>query len=548
MDEWGRGPWFDPNAPEPADPGEAQPPQQPQRSTGGPRPTDTPAPGGRTPGASTPLSQRLGPDEWGDLDEFAADPDAATAGPAEGSGMRPRPTLSRPLYPPEPWNTPTYAPAARGIPSQPLHDAAQSLGQGAAGSGGTGGPTPSGRGKGRRRGQNVLALVLALLMVLLLVGSIGFVLINSPFKTAIATATDTPTVMGTPTDTPSPTPIPPPTAATVTLSPAMQQVSGSGSMTSCPSGCGITGDSYSQSQNATSAQYPASSVPQSELDGSISVTNHNSGPPWSVSSHDFTGGGYTCTVYNISLPAGATNSYSCTVYRSSPSSIPAHTIQATSDSQYSFISYDQPAALIGNGGYTVLQSDCDAADSNVEAPYNQAWANNWMASQSVPSGWILALNQPTFSLTNLSCPLGQHQSTAFNFTASVTANVNDAAYNPGAAQSLAGSRRDNALPEGYLWVSGSRGGCTPSVTNVASNNKVTLTCTASGTAYFDWTSDAKASLAAAVAGQTKTKALDTCNNHTTGVRPNSCSISITGGDGTLLPASASVVTIEVNGP
>ncbi len=472
--------------------------------------------------------------------------------------MRPRPTLSRPLYPPEPWNAYVGPTSGRyGPVSRPAWDESQPLGQGTAGIGGagnTGGPGGPGganrRGRGgRRRARSVLALLLVLLMVILLVGSIGFLLINSPIgkPTTAGAPTATPTVQGTPTDTPSPTPIPPPTAATVTLSPATKSVSGSGSMTSCPSGCNITGNSYSHSENHTSAQFSASNVVQTELDGTITVTNNNSTGSWDVSSHNFAGGAYYCTVYNISLIHGGTNTYACTIYVGTPTSLPAHTISAAKDSQFSYISYDQPNPLIGNGGYTVLQSDCDAAEADAKSPYSQTWANNYIAGQSIPSGWVLALSQPRFSLTNLTCPLGQHQSTSFTFTASVTANVNDAAYNPGAAQSLAGARRDNALPSGYLWVSGSRGGCNPTVTNVASNNKVTLNCSASGTAYVNWTDSTKASLSAAVAGQLKTKALDICN-HANGVRSNSCAISITGGDGTLLPDSASVVSIHVNGP
>src|SRR5947209_7551537 len=98
MDEWGRGPWFDPNAPEPTDAGDSADPGEtqalPPRSTGAPRPTDAPAPGARTPGASVPLSQRLGPDEWGDLDELAAaqgaDPDISGSQTTDLSGLRPR--------------------------------------------------------------------------------------------------------------------------------------------------------------------------------------------------------------------------------------------------------------------------------------------------------------------------------------------------------------------------------------------------------------------------------------------------------------------------
>lgn len=547
MDEWGRGPWFDPNVPELSDPGETQ--AIPPRSTGGPRPSDAPTPGGRTPGASVPLSQRLGPDEWGDLDELAtaqgADPAVSSGGPADGSGMRPRPTLSRPLYPPEPWNAYVGPTSGRyGPVSRPAWDELQPPGQGAAGGAGgpgnMGGPNQHGRGRGRRRGRSVLALLLLLLMLVLLVGSIGFVLINSPFKTPIAaSATATPTMMGTPTDTPSPTPIPPPTAAKVALSPTTQQFSSAGGMTSCPSGCDITGNSYSHSENASNS-FAATQQPQSELDGTIHVVN-NSSIDVTATNFVFTGGGYACDPRTFTVLKNKSLDVSCHIGLTSPSSIAANTIHGNVNGNAQ-VPYTQPAVIQGNGYYF---TDCTSANATLEAPYDQAWANGYMAGQSVPSGWKLALSQPKLSYTNLSCTY-QQQSGPFNFTASVTANVNDAAYNPGAAQSVAGSRRANLLPSGYLWAS--RTGCAPNVTGVDGSNKVSLNCSASGTAYYNWTSDAKANLAAAVAGLSKTAALDICNKHTNGVAANSCSISITGGDGTLLPASASVVTIQVNGP
>src|SRR5262249_19181896 len=158
--------------------------------------------------------------------------------------------------------------------------------------------------------------------------------------------------------------------------------------------------------------------------------------------------------------------------------------------------------------------NCTNAIGETENTLGTPWAQNWLAGQIIPSGWQLALDQPSITFTTVTCPQGQQQATAFNFTASSKTHVNDAAYNPAAAQALAGNRLSGLLPAGCLWESSSQTTCTPAVKGVDGNNKVTLSCAQSGTAYYNWTDALRAQLAGQLAGQSKASALATCGQTT----------------------------------
>jgi hypothetical protein len=352
---------------------------------------------------------------------------------------------------------------------------------------------------------------------------------------------DSPTATPTATAIPTATPIVP-TAATITFSAATTQRSSSGSMTSCPSGCNIVGVSYSNSQSFSSSN-PATPIPQSSLIGTIHVVNA-SNTPWSVSTYAFSGGGYTCAAQSVFVSAFSNRDFTCFIGISSPSSLPANTIKGTAATS---VTYTQPGALVGDAHYEVLSSDCQAALSDLHNNQGKLWAQAWFAGQSAPAGWKFALGSPSITFSGDSCPTGEQHTSAFNFTASTTTTVHNAAYNPAAAQSLASSRLDGTLPGGYQWQTSTRTTCTPSVKSVNSSNKVTLNCSDSGVAYYIWTRSAQSQLASKLAGHTKTQALATCNK-TAGVRANTCAISIIGGDGTVLPESADALVITAKGP
>jgi hypothetical protein len=333
-----------------------------------------------------------------------------------------------------------------------------------------------------------------------------------------------------------------PTAAMLSLSPASQQVSSPGQMTSCPIGCDLTGQTDSNSQQF-SVQTPASQVQQTALIGSIAAKNSGT-TTWSDTSYSFSGGGYACSAQPVTLLAGQTNpNIPCFIPLTSPSSIPAGTIHGTVS--VTSVTYTQPSPLTGNGGYDVLDSDCQSALGTSHSQ-GTTWAQGWIAGRTIPSGWRWARAQALISFSGDTCSpsVGTLQSAPFNFTASTTASVQNSAFNPAAAQSLAASRRDGMLPSGYQWKSGSRSTCTPSVSGVVSNGNVTLSCSDGGMAVYVWSEAQSSALAAKVAGQTKTTALSICNGWT-GVRSGSCAITIQGGDGTVLPADPKSVTVTV---
>jgi hypothetical protein len=408
----------------------------------------------------------------------------------------------------------------------------------------------SGSGKGGWQGTWTLLLVAALLVIVCasagmltgflpqLLGIRGASGSNHPRSSGVLDATTaTPTATVVPTATPVV-----PTTATISFSVATIQRTASGSMTSCPSGCNIVGDTYSNSQ-AFSSSNPATAIPQSSLIGTIHVVN-NSSTAWSASSYMFSGGGYQCATQSVYVSAASNRDFTCFIGISSPSSLPKNTINGTAAPN---VLFTQPAALVGDAHFEVLASDCQAALNDLHNNQGKPWAQTWFAGQSAPTGWTFALSSPSITFSGDSCPTGEQHTNAFNFTASITATVRDAAYNPATAQSLASSRLDSTLPGGYQWQTGTRTTCTPTVKSVDTNNKVTLNCLESGTAYYLWTSTAKGQLAASLANQTKVAALSICNK-TAGVRANSCAISIIGGDGSALPESAVALVITVRGP
>src|SRR5260221_1057200 len=332
------------------------------------------------------------------------------------------------------------------------------------------------------------------------------------------------------------------TAAGFTLAAASQQLTAAGDLTSCPSGCDLTGQTYSASRTF-SKQAPATQIPQTALSGTIQASNAGPGD-WSATSYSFKGGGFTCNPRNIYLPQGTSANYSCFISASSPSTVPANTINGTA-SNSPYVTYTQPAALQGNGSYQVTSADCQAALNDTKTNQGVAWAASWQSGQSIPGGWQWAKSAPTTSFSNDSCPVNQQQAAPFTFTASSTTTASNNAYNPAAAQSLAKARVNGQLPNGYAWKSGDPSACSVTV-KASSATSVTLACPASGTAVYVWTHALKAQLTPSLLGKSKDDALAVWNS-APGGQANSCAITLREG-ATSLPVAAKDVTIQINQP
>jgi hypothetical protein len=332
------------------------------------------------------------------------------------------------------------------------------------------------------------------------------------------------------------------TAAVITLTAASQHLTAASDLTSCPSGCDLTGQTYSASR-PFSKQASATQIPQTALSGTIHASNAGPGD-WSVSGYSFSGGGFTCNPRTITLPQGTSANYSCFISASSPSTVPAGTIAGTaSDSPH--VTYSQPTALQGNGSYQVTSADCQAALNDTKTNQGVAWAASWQSGQAIPGGWQWAKSAPSTSFSNDSCPVNQQQASQFNFTASSTTTASNNAYNPAAAQSLAKARLNSQLPSGYAWKSGNPSACSATV-KTSGGTSVTLACPASGTAVYAWTDTLKAELRAKLLGKSKDDAVAACNS-TPGVQANSCAVTLHDG-ATSLPDTAKDVTIQVNQP
>jgi hypothetical protein len=333
------------------------------------------------------------------------------------------------------------------------------------------------------------------------------------------------------------------TAAVVAFTTANQRLTFTNDVTSCPSGCDITGQTYSASQTF-SKQASASQIPQTALSGTIHVVNNGPGD-WSVSSYSFSKDGYSCNPRNIYLVQGAQADYSCFISASSPSSLAAGTIAGTANVSSPNVTFTQPTALQGNGSYQVTSADCQAALNYVKNTQGVTWAASWQAGQSIPGGWQWAKSAPSTAFSNDSCPSSQQQATAFNFTASSVTTASNSAYNPAAVQSLAKSRLNGQLPSGYVWRSGDPSACAVAVKSNGGST-VALTCPAAGTALYAWTDALKADLIAKLLSKSKDDALAACNS-APGIQPNTCVVTLRD-NATVLPDVAKDVTIQVNQP
>jgi len=328
----------------------------------------------------------------------------------------------------------------------------------------------------------------------------------------------------------------------ITLTAASQHLTTAGDLTSCPSGCDLTGQTYSASRTF-SKQASATQIPQTALSGTIHVINTGS-VDWGPISYQFKGGEFTCNPRTISLAAGASANYSCFISLSSPSTVPAGTIAGTASTSPN-VTYSQPAALQGNGSYQVTSADCQAELNDTKTNQGAAWAASWQSGQSIPGGWQWAKSAPTTSFSNDSCPVNQQQASQFTFIASSTTTASNNAYNPAAAQSLTKARLNSQLPSGYAWKSGDPSACSVTV-KTSGGTSVTLACPASGTAVYAWTDTLKAELRAKLLGKSKDDAVAACNS-TPGVQANSCAITLRDG-ATSVPDAAKDVTIQVNQP
>jgi hypothetical protein len=331
------------------------------------------------------------------------------------------------------------------------------------------------------------------------------------------------------------------TAAVVAFTAANQRLTFSGDVSSCPSGCDLTGQTFSASQTF-STQASASQISQTALSGTIHVVNNGS-IDWGPLSYSFSGGGYSCNPRTVNVPAfGGQANYSCFISVSSPSTLLAGTIAGTAAPN---VTFTQPAALVGNGFYEVTSADCQAALNDTKTSQGVAWAASWQAGQSIPGGWRWATSAPSTAFSNDSCPAGQQQASPFTFTASSVVTASNNAYDPAAAQSLAKSQVSGQLPAGYAWRSGDPSSCSATV-QASSGARVTLACPAAGTAVYVWTDALKADFAAKLLSKSKDDALAACNS-ASGIQVNTCVITLRD-NATMLPDAAKDLTIQVNQP
>lgn len=601
MDNWGRGPWFEPPAdaaPEEAGAGgkevaDGEQPTTARRATGGPATALPPLPGAVSrplsrevdnSGSSGPVAEGMTKETiqhpagmlgTGDSGTFprrampsrplrpAGSPDAGAQtqlwgepGPSGDFGRSASATASRALVPPIP-DGGSVDLGGSGGPSDPFGAREQGWNERLAPGGA---PPPNGKPRLRgRRGDDsdrrrlLVAWPLLIGLVVLLVACSAIGLLQSGWLNGSGTsvvahlpgASASATSSATATATANPLPL----AARLSVAPASQHIAAPGQMTSCPSGCDLAGQMASNSQ-AFSVQNPASPIPQSALTGTIVATNTGTStwaPQGYQFSGTFSGTTYKCAPQDISLPpASGPHNYPCFIAASSPSVIPLGTIHGTVTGSGVNVNYSQPADLTGNGEYEVLYSDCQAALDTVHGQ-GTTWAQGWIGSQHPPAGWQWARGQALIGFSGDTCPVGTTQPTAFTFTASTTASVQNSTYSPAAVQALAERRLDGLLPGGYQWKDGSRSTCTPSVSSVASNGTVTLSCSDGGVAIYVWSDAQRSALAGKVAGQSKTQALAICNGWK-GVRAGSCVVTIQGGDGSMLPQDPKTVAVTVGAP
>jgi hypothetical protein len=420
----------------------------------------------------------------------------------------------------------------------------------------------------QRRGQRVgLVVVVMALLAGLTICSCGWLLFNSglfapgfTFGPGQRDATETPSVASTATGaghsatptqlassgTPTPTataiavltPTPDPRFTTVAFLVASQQISSPGGITACPSGCNIPGQSYTNYQTFSVSNVQSTFFPQTKVTGTIKATNVSATKNWQANNFVFSGNGYSCDPQDVFVPAGSSANFPCTVHITSPSSVPAGTIAGSVSG--TSVTYTNPQALNGDAHWQVTAGDCGNAIADTQ---NQGtpWGTSWVNSQ-LSSGWQLAHSPPDFFWSDGQCP--QNQQIQY-FDASSVTHVSDAAFNPADARSLASTRLNGQVPSGYTLKPGSATTCNPSVMNL-SGATISLTCSDSGLAILTWTESMKAQLAASVAGKSQSQALDICN-HTSGVKPGSCVITINGGSATL-PSSTSLIMVQANSP
>lgn len=343
-----------------------------------------------------------------------------------------------------------------------------------------------------------------------------------------------------------PTPTPLPTGATVSFFVASQHITSSPTtMTACASGCAIPGQTYHNSQPFTSPPTQSTQIPQTQLSGTITAMNNAKTGVWTATDYSFSGHGWTCNPVNVSVPAGTSAHYTCSINASSPQELAAHTISGiVSGTQ---VTYDNPQPIVGNGGWEVTQSDCDSAEAATQQSQGIPWGRNWLNNQPLPANWMFALASNSgapYSISNPQCPVTQPIQT---FTVTITTNVDDGSFSIPAAQSLAASRLNGQIPAGYVLKPGSASTCTPTSTSYnAGNQTSSLTCADSGLAIYNWTGALKAQLASSLVNQSQSQATATCNQ-ATGVQANSCNVTIAGGSPTM-PPTTNDITIDANIP
>jgi hypothetical protein len=320
---------------------------------------------------------------------------------------------------------------------------------------------------------------------------------------------------------PTVTLIPRPTTTTVasagslTFTDQSQQFSGPATLTGCPSGCSFPTESVNGSTQEGAWQSATGYSPQTQLSGSVSIfyectagVTCSGKPIYFVGA--VSGGGYTCPV-NRRMPAGTSFTIGCTLYVSSPSSLPAYTIAGRLDNiggdSTLYLQWYNQNAFYGNGYTYVTQADCNNA---LTAAANDGWT--WISAT-----WNSASNGKIVARTSSNSENGwtcwpQVGAQANGTTGTLDAYIsNGLVYAPSDAINAAHTALAAAQPAGWNWIYTSPA-CYPTTAWV-SGNSVGANCEDSALAVYPWSSGDKAGLAQSVAGQSISAAESICNGY-----------------------------------
>jgi len=378
-----------------------------------------------------------------------------------------------------------------------------------------------------------------------------------------ATPTPKPTATPKPTVTPSPTPTQIPTAtpipfgssATVTFTRKSQSISAASSVTACD-GCGV---------NAANGTVPSQYVGYST--NTFFVTAGNTrlttiGLTFScfstsrfgcqVTAQALQSGSASCSTQNqFGIAANKSRTIACAGASGCDSGCDFSSVIPNyfCGSPAGDCSVDI-ASTITNASPAVraMPGGCSGYASGAVKNYTNSQINSYLNSHGLPNNLagpqISYLNGGSVFCTVVIGPCPNPPSVSpsdVSFYDCDAANGWRYTYRASDAVSLQRTRLQNAVPAGYVILTESVCG-SPAIVNVNVNSRrAQLSCAASGTAAFNWTTQNTSALQNNLAGKSKIAALQICNG-TSGVVPNSCAITITGG--TVMPKTPGTITVS----